>query len=117
MIPSDGPRRAPEYVHVRTKVENGNLVDLNNELELSNIVAEGNYDALHYVDYTGDGWVKAVCPQVKNFIEREVPAYSLVTAPDFFPNTDQRELMETFKVAVPSDLKDRLWVITPICVM
>ena len=112
-IPSDGPRRAPEYVHVRTKVENGNLVDLNNELDLSNIVAEGNYNALHYVDYTGDGWVKAVCPQVKNFIEREIPAYSLVTAPDFFPNTDQRELMETFKVAVPSDLKDRLWVITP----
>ena len=114
MIPSDGARRAPEYVHVRTKLEKGALVDLNNELEVSNIVAEGNYDALHYVDYTGDGWVKAECPQVKNFIERGVPAYSLVTAPDFFPNTDQGELIETFKVAVPSDLKDRLWVTPPI---
>ena len=108
-----GPRHAPEYVHVRTKIENGSLVDLNNELEVSNIVAEGDYDALHYVDHTGDGWVKAECPQVKILTDRYVPAYSLVTAPDFFPNTDQRELMETFKVAVPSDLKDRLWVVTP----
>ena len=51
-------RPAPAYVHARTKVKNGVLSDLGNDPThpdvLKNVQA-GNYDALHYTDFTGDG--------------------------------------------------------------
>ena len=109
----DDFRHAPEYVHARTKIENGNHIDLNEEDDLANIVRRGNYEALHYIDFTGDGWIKSVCPELSNAIPRNIPAYSLVTAPDFFPNADQRELMDWYDQSVPTHLKENLWRIPP----
>lgn len=113
-IPDDHEfRHAPEYVHVRTKFENDKAEDLNEKQDVLDIIRRGGYRALHYVDYTGDGWVKVSCPSLAVEIPRNIPAYSLVTAPDFFPNCDQRELMDWWEQSVPSSLKDIIWKIAP----
>jgi hypothetical protein len=115
IIPSEnGHRHASEYVHVRTRISNGTQDDLNNQPNVLDIVKAGGYDALHYIDFTGDGWVKSSCPEIAIDFPRNIPAYSLVTAPDFFPNADQRELMEWWETSVPSALKEILWVTEPI---
>ncbi|MFB9327709.1 hypothetical protein ACFFSY_17415 [Paenibacillus aurantiacus] len=109
----DGARRAPEYVHVRHVLNHdGTIKDLNEERNVSEIVKEGNYDAVHYIDYTGDGWVEARCPEISNAFPDRHPAYSLVTAPDFFPSCDQRELMD-WTESVPGFLKPYLWEVPP----
>ncbi|MBX3318321.1 MAG: hypothetical protein KF890_00430 [Nitrospira sp.] len=55
-----GSRPAPAYVHARTQVRSGSLIDLNNDPtrpDVNDTVSRGNYRALHYVDFTGDGQV------------------------------------------------------------
>ncbi|MBW8832570.1 MAG: hypothetical protein JF606_24860, partial [Burkholderiales bacterium] len=55
-------RPAPAYVHVRTQVRNGVLIDLNADSsrpDVRHTVRQGGYDALHYKDFTGDGQVDA----------------------------------------------------------
>lgn len=115
-IPSseEGARHAPEYLHARHKImPNGEMVDLNDLPNVAEVVANGDYDALHYVDFTGDGWIEAIVPQLGVALPRRVPAYSMVTAPDFFPNTDQRELMDWWQQSVPQALKRTTWRIAP----
>ena len=54
-------RHGPEYVHVRSRVDDdGTEVDLNETADVAGAVAAGEYRARHYVDFTGDGWVAAV---------------------------------------------------------
>ncbi len=112
---------APEYVHARTEVDgSGGLTDLNNLTDVRARVAAGDYDALHYVDFTGDGQVQAVCPAVTALAEvanRTVPAYSLVAAPDFFPSVGQRELTEWTETAIPLAERNSIWAVppTPLC--
>ncbi len=115
-----GARRAPEYVHVR-HVPNGqvpglarpetNLNDLPDVVEVSR---EGGYRAQHYLDFSGDGWVVTDCPQLRPELPRFVPAYSLVTAPDFFFMCDQRELMDWWLERAPAALRDFLWETPPL---
>ncbi|WCM63720.1 hypothetical protein [Paenibacillus polymyxa] len=110
----DGARRAPEYVHVRhTLTPEGTIKDLNEEPNVREIVNNGNYDAVHYIDYTGDGWIQAECPELATAFPGNHPAYSLVTAPDFFPSCDQRELMDWWEQSVPDYIKKNLWRIPP----
>jgi hypothetical protein len=110
-----GARRSPEYVHVRHEVRaDGTIVDLNDVADVAARVRQGGYDALHYVDFTGDGWVVARCPQLTVSIPRSVPAYSLVTAVDFYPNCDQRELIEWWIQRVPSALRESVWRVPPL---
>lgn len=105
-------RPAPAYVHARTQVRSGVLIDLNNDPARPNVndtVSRGNYRALHYVDFTGDGQVSATVsaltgkPEVAPTV---VPCYSLVGAPDFFTSAGQRELFES----VPDDF----WGVPPV---
>lgn len=111
-----GARHAPEYVHVRLKVEaDGKLTDLNNDKNVIAIVNAGKYRALHFVDFTGDGWVKALCPQLIGQggpFNGTLPAYSLVTAPDFFPTCDQRELMD-WAESLPASFRNSIWQTPP----
>ncbi|ARV57803.1 hypothetical protein BZZ01_03395 [Nostocales cyanobacterium HT-58-2] len=108
------PSNAPEYVHVRHKVlANGQIENLNAQKDVEGAVQKGGYDAVHYIDFTGDGWIEAVCPELAVALPRRLPAYSLVTAPDFFPNTDQRELLEWTEQSVPQRLRENLWRIPP----
>jgi hypothetical protein len=115
LLPSNGEARpAPEYVHARHRLlPNGEIENLNNFPNVENIVQKGGYDALHYIDFSGDGWIEALCPQLAVDIPRNIPAYSLVTAPDFFPNTDQGELMDWTEQSVPSRLRQNLWARRP----
>jgi hypothetical protein len=107
-------RHGPEYVHVRTRVaEDGTVTDLNDEAEVADVVAAGEYRARHYVDFTGDGWVAAVVPELATAVPRQRAAYSLVAAPDFFPSTDQRELTEWVAQRVPSRHRASIWRIPP----
>jgi hypothetical protein len=114
-------RNSPEYVHIRTKVDGTVTTNLNDlpDKALTKQLNLGGYEALHYVDFSGDGWVEAVvkspglAKDARVTLESQ-PAYALVTAPDFFPSCDQRELTEwTAGNAVPKSLKDHLWNITP----
>ncbi|MBY0015190.1 MULTISPECIES: hypothetical protein [Bacillus cereus group] len=106
----NGARSAPEYVHIRHKVsETGEFKDLNKDKDMMNRIKIGGYKAIHYVDYTGDGWIQANCPQLSIEISDNRAAYSLVTAPDFFPNCDQRELMDWWLQTVPETLRGFIW--------
>lgn len=107
-------RPAPAYVHARTKVEpNGTHTDLNDHNDVRNQVRGGNYDALHYVDFTGDGFIEVTIPALsdhRRVKKNTIPAYSLLAAPDFFPSAGQRELFEmvpqSFWGVVPQPLCD-----------
>lgn len=105
-------RPAPAYVHARTQVRNGVLIDLNNDPtrpDVNDTVSTGNYRALHYVDFTGDGQVDATVPALtgrSEVVSAVVPCYSLVGAPDFFTSAGQRELFES----VPVDF----WGVPPV---
>lgn len=116
--PVNGARHAPEYVHARDKFTLDNQAEPpenqpNNQPNIAEIVANGGYRARHYIDFTGDGWIEPLCPEIAVSIPRRVPAYSLVTAPDFFPNCDQRELMNWWEQSVPTALRQRIWQIPP----
>lgn len=106
-------RHAPEYVHVR-RAPGEPTPNLNDLPDPTERVRKGNYDAQHYVDYTGDGWIAAVCPQLHASIPRFVPAYSVVAAPDFFFNCDQRDVMEWWLQRAPQALRDFLWSTPPL---
>jgi len=108
-------RHAPEYVHVRHAVAaDGSVEDLNDDPDVVRRVNAGGYRARHYLDFSGDGWVAASCPQLAVQVPRNVPAYSLVTAPDFYPSCDQRELVEWWLQRVPTALRDRVWQTPPL---
>jgi hypothetical protein len=114
-------RPAPAYVHARTQVRNGVLIDLNNDPghpDVLHTVATGKYEALHYVDYTGDGQVGVTCAALANhagIAAQPRDAYSLVAAPDFFPTAGQRELTEwATSTEVPPALRAAIWAIPPV---
>ena len=105
-------RPAPAYVHARSEVKDGVVIDLNNDPTRPNVnktVSDGNYQALHYVDFTGDGQIAVTVPALAGKPEvasSTIPCYSLISAPDFFPSAGQRELFES----VPSEF----WGVEPI---
>jgi hypothetical protein len=114
-------RHSPEYVHIRTLVRKNQEIDLNelDDAALKKQINAGDYDALHYLDFTGDGWVGATvnAPALRKEAGvnlKAVPAYALVTAPDFFPTCDQRQLtVWTDSNAVPTPIQKGLWNVTP----
>lgn len=110
---SGGARAAPEYVHARTRVEaDGSLTDLNARPDVAAAVGAGNFKALHYVDYTADGWVTASCPPVQAAGLPVVAAYSLVTAPNFYVSYSQRELTE-WTEGLSRELRESIWATPP----
>lgn len=115
-------RPVPEYVNTRHQLvdEDRVVVDLNkatnkkNEPIMFDKLKAGGYRALHFIDYTADGWVGATCPQLENEIRQHVPAYSPVAPPDFFPAVTQRALLEWWERDAPEDLRPGLWSIDPL---
>ena len=110
-----GARHAPEYVNVRHRLVDGQEVNLNQESDATFdlLLRDSSVRARHFVDWTGDGWVGCTIPQIKG---KKLPfhaAYSLVTAPDFFPNVDQRALME-WSARLPDDLRKSVWPTPPL---
>jgi hypothetical protein len=114
-------RPAPAYVHARTQVRNGSLFDLGHDPNHPDVLAnvsQGNYDALHYVDFTGEGQIDATVHGLPNSADIHlvtVPAYSLVSAPDFFPSAGQRELsVWSESPAVPAAVRQSIWGVPPV---
>jgi hypothetical protein len=106
----NGARHAPEFVHVRHKVFNDQVQDLNDDPNVTELVMNGNYNAQHYIDFTGDGWIEVNCPELASFFpQHPISAYSLITAPDFYPNVDQGDLMDWYIHNVPEQLRDKSW--------
>jgi hypothetical protein len=108
----------PAYVHARTKVVNGAFVDLNEEADVNAAVDQGGYDALLYVDRTGEGWVDVRVPQLAGNAGVEstsLPAYVLLSAPDFFPSCGQRELSRwSNSREIPASFRgDQVWGVPP----
>lgn len=108
---SGDQRHAPEFVHVRHQVlEDDTIKDLNLSSNIREDILRGNYRAQHYLDFTADGWIQAICPELAIELPRPtIPAYSLVTAPDFFPNCDQGEIYEWWVDKVPKAIREQLW--------
>lgn len=104
-------RPVPEFVYARKKLDtDGEVRDLNKqENDVAETVRVGNYSAMHYVDWTADGWIKAVCPELAGQFSQNVPAYSLITAPDFFFNVSQRELLEWAEKTMTQKFIKKLW--------
>ncbi|PCJ14828.1 MAG: hypothetical protein COB04_14275 [Gammaproteobacteria bacterium] len=103
-------RPAPEFVHVRDQVEDdGSVTNLSDQANVVALATKGGYQALHYSDYAGDGWVT---PTVTDLNENKPlglngnafgiqSAFSIVSAPDFFPKVRQRQVYEWWQSEVP----------------
>lgn len=100
------PRSTPEYLHIRTKIEGDVEINVNEEKNIRRFIATEKYKALHYIDSTGDGFVKVNVSPSNLFSYPVVFAYSLVSAPDFFPFCDQTEV---FDAALPDT-----WFVKPL---
>ncbi len=96
--PGEG-RLAPEYVNIRHRVQTNaagaQVIDDINSLPQStftSLIANGGYEAAHFIDDTCDGCLSVTVgglPTTLAGASKVRSAYSLVTAPDFFPLMDQ----------------------------
>ncbi|TYS22767.1 hypothetical protein FZC71_12635 [Bacillus subtilis] len=116
-------RPVPEYIYVREEITDDHTkynLNLMKSEEMIDKIKQGEYQASHYIDYTGDGWIAASCPELTNLnfvcpetnfklFDQTYYAYSMITAPDFFPNCDQRELMEWYENEVDDSIKLYIW--------
>ncbi len=111
----DTQRPAPEYINIRHRVlPDGQIENLNLRPDLDEVMAGGGYEALHYYDGVGDGWIEAICPQLSDSVDAVLPAYCMVGLPDFFPKVTQRELMVWWQTRVPAPIRGALWAIHPL---
>jgi hypothetical protein len=86
-------RPAPEYMHIRSEVVDGQQVnDLNLKSNIINELRSKVFNALHYVDFTGDGFVEVSTVGLPE-INKKIIAYAIVAAPDFFPFVEQSEIL------------------------
>jgi hypothetical protein len=107
---ADDSRHAPEYMHARTRIASTGSLDLNLEADVAGAVAAGGYEAQHYRDGTGDGFVRFFmkAPGAAASLPT-LAAYSLVTAVDFFPRTRQYDLARWAANLQPPTLRKRIW--------
>ncbi|MFN5960044.1 MAG: hypothetical protein ACK5CW_01030, partial [Verrucomicrobiota bacterium] len=111
----DSPRNAPEYINIRHRVVDEKIESLNGHPDLMETISKGGYEALHYTDGTGDGWVAATCQQLQEQGVRNTrAAFVLVGLPDFLPKINQRDLMRWWKTEVPQRLRATLWTVPPL---
>lgn len=99
-------RSAPEVIHARKQIQPHER-DLSILPNVLGLVAAGGYEAQHYLDYTGDGWVQVDCPQIREQGLTSLAAYSLVAPPDFLPMVNQRQIMDWWSFDLPFPLKNR----------
>jgi hypothetical protein len=108
-------RPAPQYINIRHRVlPNGQIDNLNLRPDMDEIIARGGYQALHYFDGVGDGWIEASCRQLENRVDAVLPAYCMIALPDFFPKVTQRDLMVWWRNEVPPPIREALWPIHPL---
>ncbi len=104
----------PSYVHARMRVKDGMMKDLNDEDDVLKAMRKEAYDALHYVDFTGEGAVQGSVPELTGQGIATHPAYVLISAPDPFPATGQFQLSEWSRsMEIPAQFQGKLWSINP----
>ena len=92
-------RQSPEYVNIRNIISSENVI--NPEDDITNIndlpkadfealLRNGDYTAIDFIDRTCDGFISAK----SNLELNHYSAYSLITAPDYFPFVNQREVYQ-----------------------
>jgi hypothetical protein len=103
--------KAPEFVSLRAGLSKRRQRDLRKAGDFDAIVGKGGFEAIHYQDFTADGYIAAKCPQIAEAFPTIVPAYSIIAVPDFFPLVSQRQLAEWYEseVHVPATVKQILW--------
>jgi hypothetical protein len=90
-------RSAPEYANIRHEVlTTGTQQTVRDLITLKNAeyvkkLQDGNYEAAHFIDDTCDG---AIAINISGLSLPTLPAYSLVTAVDFFPQVDQIDIQK-----------------------
>lgn len=95
IVRTGNPRRAPEYMHVRSQLtRTGSIKNLNDQPSMIDTIENQSYKAVHYVDFTGDGFVSVDLSSDRPINLVKVSAYSLVSAPDFFPFVEQSEVLD-----------------------
>lgn len=93
----DDSRRAPEYVNIRHRVvpkAGGHVIEDMQSLpkaQFDALIENGGYEAAHFVDDCCDGAIVVKVVGLPATL-RNYAAYSLVSAPDFFPRSDQLEI-------------------------
>lgn len=111
----DYDRPAPQYVNFRHRVNaDGSIDRLSEREDMAEILGKGGYEALHFVDGAGDGWVSATCPQIDAKMDDHIPAYAMVGLPDFYPKINQRDLMLWWKKETPEALRAGLFAVPPL---
>jgi len=70
-------------------------------------IRQGGYEALHYIDFTGDGVVKVSCGGLPECVA--YPAYSIISQPDFLPYVSQSDLFDWWREQCPDELKEFSW--------
>jgi hypothetical protein len=108
-------RPSPQFINIRHRLlPDGRIDNLNLQPDMNGIIRRGCYQALHYFDAGGDGWIAASCPELEGVVEVWKPAYCMVGLPDFFPQITQRELMLWWRDKVPKAVRAALWAIEPL---
>jgi len=98
----------PKYLHCRTEVTaKGEIVDLTRDSHMMARIRQGGYEALHYIDFTGDGVVKVSCGGLPECVA--YPAYSIISQPDFLPYVSQSDLFDWWREQCPDELKEFSW--------
>lgn len=111
----DSPRNAPEYINVRHRVRLGKVESLNTRPDMMDVIRKGGYEALHYIDSAGDGWVGVTCAELQSRgVTTSLPAFCLAGLPDFLPKINQRDLMRWWKTEVPEPMRATLWSVPPL---
>jgi hypothetical protein len=114
ITPRGVARSAPEHVHVRTRVDDGESLDLNDDIDVAATVSAGGYHARHYVDATCDGFVRFGVRATGGPLSLpHVAAYSILAAPDFFPRVPQYALARWVTTLRPTALRSWIWNVPP----
>jgi hypothetical protein len=106
-----GARRWPEFVHAKHAIRGDKIVYLPDckDSSINDIVRDGGYTALNFVDRSADGWIELACSTLAIEIPCKLSAYSIIAQPDFFPLVKQQDLMEWWENSVPPEMKENLW--------
>ncbi|MFY0610993.1 MAG: hypothetical protein JXQ99_05660 [Hyphomicrobiaceae bacterium] len=96
----------PEYAHIRFEEQDDSVRYFGNAATAITKATAGNYRALNITDSTADGWIKSVVSGLS--VSENLPAYSLVAAPDFYPGVNQRAVFEWWQNARDPEVLETL---------